>query len=182
MDAHTMSEHPDRRQLVVAIFHEQPRAESAVRALRDSGFSDDRLSVLLRPNDAVVSAEELVAIEREAEATGTDVAVGSTVGGLAGLLGGLALFSIPGLGQLLGVGVLATTIGGAAIGSALGERAAHLQTLGVPHDRTQQYGSALEAGQIILAVFADDANDVMRAREILALAEADEIDVHAAGA
>jgi uncharacterized membrane protein len=178
MDAQTMSQNPDHRQLVVAIFHEQPRAEAAVRALRDGGFGDDRLSVLFRPDNVTVSEEELVAIERDAEATGTDVAVGSTVGGLAGLLGGLALFSIPGLGPLLGVGVLATTIGGAALGSALGERAAHLQQLGVPHERTQRYGSALESGQIILAVFANDADDVMRAREILALQQADEIDVH----
>jgi uncharacterized membrane protein len=169
----------DQSQLVVAIFDDRTHAEAAVQDLQRHGFAGEQLSVLFRHDGVATSAEDAVALEREAEETSEDVAIGGTVGGLAGLLGGLAVFSIPVLGPFLGVGVLAATIGGAAIGSALGERIAHLTTLGVPQERTQRYGTALEAGHIVLAVSTSSAEQVMQAREVLTLHQADEIDVHA---
>ncbi|HEX6289958.1 MAG TPA: general stress protein [Herpetosiphonaceae bacterium] len=169
---------PHQTQLIVAIFDDQARAEAAVRDLQQQGFAEEQLSVVLHRDATQASPEEVVELDREAEETGEDVAIGGTLGGLAGLLGGLALFSIPALGPFLGVGVLATTIGGAALGSALGERVAHLVALGVPQERTRRYGQALEAGQIVLGVTARSSAEVHRAREVLALHEADEIDVH----
>lgn len=169
---------PDLPQLVVAIFDERARAQAAVQDLQQQGFTDEQLSAVFRHETTAATPEEVVALDREAEETSEDVAIGGTVGGLAGLLGGLALFSIPALGPFLGVGVLATTIGGAAVGSAVGERMANLSTLGVPHERAERYGSALEAGQVVLSVSADGPEEVMRAREILTRHQADEIDVH----
>lgn len=167
----------NERQLVLAIFSERQRAESALRALQQTGLSSDQISVLFRHDDASVTPEEAVAIDREAEATGTAVAFGGTVGGLAGLLGGIAMFSIPGLGPLFGVGVLATTLGGAALGSAAGERAVHFGQLGLPEERHGRYGTAVESGETVVAVAANNAQEVMRSREVLALEQADEIDV-----
>lgn len=166
-------------QLVLAIFDDRAHAETAVRALHERGFVPDNISVLLRHDDVTISPEEAVALDREAESTSTAVAFGSTVGGLAGLLGGLAAFSIPGVGLLLGAGVLATTIGGAALGAMAGERATHFKELGVPEDRSERYGTALESGSVVLAVSAHSADEVMQAREVLALHQAAEIDVHA---
>lgn len=177
MDTTPMTPDPNQPQLVMAIFTEQKRAEAAVQALLQQGFSNDQLSVLLRHDDVTISPAEAVAMDREAEATGTAVAFGGTVGGLAGLLGGLAMFSIPGLGPLFGVGVLATTLGGAALGSAAGERAVHFGHIGVPDERSGRYSTALEAGEVVLAVSAADAQQVMKSREVLALQQADEIDV-----
>lgn len=171
---------PNHSQLVVAILDSRERAEAAVRALHERGFAADSISVLFRHDNPEITSEEMIAMDRDAEATSTTVAIGSTVGGLAGLLGGLALFSIPGIGPLLGVGVLATTIGGAALGAAAGERATHFKELGVPDDRSERYGTALESGSVVLAVSAGSADQVMQAREVLALHQADEIDVHAA--
>lgn len=169
---------PELPQLVVAIFDERVRAQAAVQDLQQHGFDGEQLSALFRHDETSATTEEVIELDREAEETSEDVAIGGTVGGLAGLLGGLALFSIPALGPFLGVGVLATTIGGAAVGSAVGERMAHLATLGVPHERAQRYGSALESGQVVLSVSARDPHEVMRAREILTRHQADEIDVH----
>ncbi len=166
------------RQLVLATFAEQGRAGAAVHALRTRGIPDDNISVVVRHGEPEVTPEEMAALDREAEATGTDVAIGSVAGGLAGFVAGLALFSIPGLGPFLGVGVLAATLGGAALGSAVGERAAHLSTLGVPDERAERYHSALEAGNVIVAITAPDAETVMAAREVLAINGAEEIDVH----
>jgi|GEM_PF-3814313 len=178
MDVQTPTDVAEQPQLVLAIFAGRDRAETAVRALQERGFSSERISVLFRHDDATVSVQEMAAIDREAEATATDVALGSVVGGMAGLLGGLALFSIPGLGPFVGVGVLATTFGGAALGSAVGERAAYLNTLGLSNERTDRYGAALESGEVVVAITALNAAEVMQARELLALQEADEIDVH----
>ncbi len=177
MDTPDVTLRPDDAQLVLAIFTDRARAEAAVQALQQRGLADDQISVLFRHDDVTVSAEEAVAIDREAESTGTAVAVGGTVGGLAGLVGGLAMFSIPGLGPFFGVGVLATTIAGAALGSAAGERAAHFQQLGLPEERSARYSTALEAGEIVLAVQANNAQDVIASREVLAVHGADEIDV-----
>jgi uncharacterized membrane protein len=164
-------------QLVLAVFDDRAQAEAAVRALHERGFTSERISVLFR-HDVEISAAEAVALDREAESTSTAVALGSTVGGLAGLLGGLAAFSIPGIGPLLGVGVLATTLGGAALGAVAGERATHFKELGVPDDRSERYGAALESGGVVLAISAHSADEVMQARETLATQRADEIDVH----
>ncbi len=168
---------PNERQLVLAIFGDRQRAESAVRALTQTGLASDQISVLFRHDDTSITAEEAVAIDRDAEATGTAVAFGGTVGGLAGLLGGIAMFSIPGLGPLFGVGVLAATLGGAALGSAAGERAVHFGHLGLPSERHGRYGTALETGETVIAVSVNNVQEVMRSREVLALEQADEIDV-----
>lgn len=167
----------DEPQTIMAIFTERGRAESAVSGLRQRGIPEDRISLLVRHDDITVTPEEAVAIDREAESAGTAVALGGTVGGLAGLLGGLAMFSIPGIGPFLGVGVLATTIGGAALGSAAGERAAHFGRLGLSAERSSRYGSALETGEVVIAVDAQTSAEVMASREVLALQQAAEIDV-----
>ena len=166
------------KQLVLATFEEQERAANAVHALRSRGIAEDVISVVVRHDGPEVSAEQMVELDREAEATGTDVAVGSVAGGLAGFLAGLALFSIPGLGPFLGLGVLAGTLGGAAVGSAVGERTAHWRALGIPEEHAQHYHGALESGHVIVAVTAVDTATVTLAREVLEINGAGTVDVH----
>lgn len=165
-------------QLVLATFDDRTRASAAIGALQEQGIPAERISAALRQEQVEVTPEQMAAIDQEAEATGAGVAVGGAVGGLAGLLGGLALTAIPGLGPFVGLGVLASTLGGAAIGSALGERIAHLSTLGVPEQHIQRYETALEAGHIMVAVSVRDRNEAIRAREALALHAADGIEVY----
>lgn len=178
VDPQTMADQP---QLVLAIFNDRSQAETAVRTLQDRGVARDHISVLLRHDDATVTPAELTAMEREADEVGADVAVGGAVGGLAGLLGGLALFSIPGLGPFLGTGVLVSTLGGAALGSVVGERWAHSHfgSFGVPEEQSGRYGAALAAGHVVLSVSARNADEVMRAREALMLHEAEHVEVYA---
>lgn len=165
-------------QLVLAIFDSVGQAETALRALQEAGFTREDLSVLTRHTDVELTPEQAVALERDAQATSTAVAVGSTLGGLAGLLGGLALFAIPGIGALAGAGVLATTFGGAALGAAAGERAAHVHELGLPEQRSARYGQALERGEVLVAVTARDGSQARRARELLGQHAPLELDVH----
>jgi len=167
----------ESRQVVVALFDDRRFAEQAVRDLQREGFERDRISVLLRHNEADVSARELVEIDREANEEGTGIAVGSTVGGLAGLLGGLAMFSIPGIGPLLGIGVLATTVGGAALGAAAGERFAADHDWVLPEENAQRYRTAVESGSVVMAVETRSPEEVIRARQALAEHGAEEVEV-----
>lgn len=164
--------------LVLGTFDDQARAGTAVQALRLRGIPEERISLVVRHDTPEVSAEEMAAIDQEAEATGTDVAVGSMAGGLAGFVAGLALFSIPGLGPFLGIGVLAGTLGGAALGSAVGGRAGQLTDLGVPAERAERYHSAIETGHVVVAIIAPDGATIEIAREVLASNGADDLDVH----
>lgn len=173
---------PIGNQLVVALFSERDRAESAIQELQRAGFQQDQLGAVLRHSETAVDPETTEELDEEAEATSTGVAVGSVAGGLTGFLGGLALSAIPGIGPFLGAGVLATTLGGvlagAALGETLGEQAATLHHFGVPQERIEQYGSALEAGQITVSVSTHTPDEVIRAREILGAHNADEVDVY----
>jgi uncharacterized membrane protein len=165
-------------QLVLGTFDDQAHAGAAVQALRQHGVADERISLVVRHDTQEVSAEEMAAIDHEAQSTGTDVAVGSMAGGLAGFVAGLALFSIPGLGPFLGICVLASTLGGAALGSAVGERAAHLTELGIPHERAERYQTAIESGYVVVAIVAPDPAAAQLTAEVLTRNGADEIDVH----
>lgn len=167
-----------RPQIVLAIFTDESQAGRAVQTLRERGVPDQNISAIVRHEGPEVSAQEMITLDREADAIGTDVAVGSVVGGLAGFAAGLVLFSIPGLGQFLGLGVLASTLGGAALGSAAGERTAHLTALGLPEERAERYQTALGSGHVVVAVTADSPDQVQTARAVLEAEGGDEIDAH----
>ena len=169
--------HDPATQIVLAAYDAQSQANAAVDALRARGIPEAAISVALRDSTQETTAEELAEIDADSESTGTDVAIGSAAGGLLGFFAGMALFSIPGLGPFLGIGVLATTLGGAAAGSAFGERTGHLSTLGLPEDRAEHYHQALEAGRIVVAVLAADTT-VNAVRDILQANGADNVDVH----
>lgn len=166
------------RQIVIATFADRTQAQAAVHGLQQAGIPPDTISAVVRHDEVEVSSAEMAALDRESEEVGTDVAVGGTAGGVVGFLTGLALFSIPGLGPFLGVGVLATTLGGAVIGSAAGQRTAESNDFDIPEDRAQRYSGAFAAGQVIVALTTEDPQVVMQAREVFTTNGAQEIDVH----
>lgn len=166
------------RQIVIATFGDRAHATAAVEALQAQGIPPETISVVVRHDAVEVGAAEMAELDRESEAVGTDVAIGGTAGGVVGFLAGLALFSIPGLGPFLGVGVLATTLGGAVLGSAAGQRTAEFSALGLPEDRAERYSGALESGQVILALTAEDVQTAKVAHGVLEASGAQDVDVH----
>ncbi len=144
------------QQIVIATFGDQSHAREQSRRLRRKASRLKRSRLSFGTTTTEVAEAEMDEIDRESEAVGTDVAVGGAAGGVVGFLAGLALFSIPGLGPFLGAGVLATTLGGTVLGSAAGQRTAHFNALGLPHDRAERYSGALEAGNVIVAVTGVD--------------------------
>lgn len=169
-----------QEQLVVALFGDRAGAEQAIAALQQAGFGQDQIGAAVRQEQHTLTPQAEAALDQEAEATGTGVAVGSVAGSAAGIATGAALGSIGGpIGTIVGgiVGAVAGVAAGAGIGEALGERAAHTNHFGVPQERAQQYNTALQAGQIAVEVHARGVDDVLRARQVLGRFT-DEIDVY----
>ncbi len=166
------------QQIVIATFGDQSHARAAVEALRAQGIPPETISAVVRHTTTEVAEAEMDEIDRESEAVGTDVAVGGAAGGVVGFLAGLALFSIPGLGPFLGAGVLATTLGGTVLGSAAGQRTAHFNALGLPHERAERYSGALEAGNLIVAVTGVDERTAKIAHDSLTASGAEDVDMH----
>jgi uncharacterized protein (TIGR02271 family) len=66
---------------------------------------------------------------------------------------------IPGFGPAIAGGILAATLGGAAIGAAAGGLLGALTGMGVPEEEARYYESEFQAGRIILTVQADGRRD-----------------------
>jgi hypothetical protein len=80
------------------------------------------------------------------------------VGGgvVGGLLGAAAALLIPGLGPALAGGILAVTLGGAALGAVAGSFAGALTGFGVPEEEAMYYQNELEMGRTIITVKAPE--------------------------
>jgi len=167
---------------VVGIFADRSRAEAAAQRLRDSGFSNDDVELLL-PGDAP-RAESLVETD-DAEQPGVGRAIGGVVGGAVGASAGLGLAAtaasllIPGVGPVTAIGLAAAALlgaagaaGGAAAGGALEEKSQR----GVPHDELYLYRHALTHGKGVVFAFPATEDDEKRARSVLEAAGAESLD------
>lgn len=142
---------------VTALFDTYDHAASAVRALKDSGFSSDDISLVANNATGEVSADDTDAGEGAAAGAG----VGAVAGGGAGLLAGLGAIAIPGIGPVIAGGwLLATAIGaaaGAAVGGVAGGLLGALANAGVPEDEAHVYAEGVRRGGTLVTVRADDA-------------------------
>src|SRR6185436_4012281 len=96
--------------LVLGIFDNRARAESAIEALEDEGYNPKDISIVMKDT---VEGTKLV------DKTGANIvggaasgaATGGTLGALAGLLIGVGAITIPGVGGLLIGGPIALALG-----------------------------------------------------------------------
>jgi uncharacterized protein (TIGR02271 family) len=155
---------------VVGLFRDVSQAERAVRDLKDAGFSDAQIGVVMQDREQQ---------RRVAEDTGTKAGEGATagavsggvVGGALGLLAGIGALAIPGIGPIIAGGVLASTLAGAGIGAAAGGLIGALVGMGIPEEEARYYESGVRAGGILVTVEAGP--DAGEARRILVTAGAD---------
>jgi hypothetical protein len=173
----------------VGTFSSHQTAETALRELRDSGFSMDKVSVIGRDIDHHTTAagadtmsgadvsDRLSAktqqVNRETQAdegVKTGALAGGALGGLTGLLVGLGAVAIPGVGPVMLGGALATalatTLSGGAIGAAAGGLGGGLIGLGIPEERAKGYSDRVTQGDYLVMVEGSDA-EIARAESIL---------------
>src|ERR1700693_823536 len=101
---------------ITGLFDTYDNAAKTVREIEAIGIPHGDLSVVANNVDNRYEPDESNAGPDAA----TGAAVGSIVGGGAGLLAGLGLLAIPGVGPVVAAGWLVATVAGAAAGAAVG--------------------------------------------------------------
>lgn len=160
--------------MVLGVFSEPVEADKAVDELKDAGFKKEDISVIMREGGAVpAKGGRGATVAREAAA---GITTGGAIGGIAGLIIGIAAVTVPGIGALFAAGPLAlalglggvgvTTLAGAITGAAAGGIIGGLVGLGVPQKKAEIYEEAVRKGQVLLAVSTTDETNEAKANEI----------------
>jgi len=139
---------------VVGVFHDEQRAQEAVRALRQAGFQEDQISVIGRRRDQTGETTE-----------GSHIGAGAATGAAAGA-GVAALWSLgvsfgvlPVIGPVLAAGPIAAALISAAGGAAAGGILGALVGVGIPEEEAKYYESEVHAGRIVVTVRANGRYD-----------------------
>ena len=121
----------------------------------------------ITPNSAVDTPLNVTTVGKEGLTTTTpqDAAAGAAVGGgvglVAGLLAAAAAVMIPGVGLVLGGGILAGALGVAAAttaaGAAVGGVTGYLKDMGMPEQAAANVSDRLREGDYLLTVSVDPA-------------------------
>jgi hypothetical protein len=143
----------DWREIVIGVFLDPRRALDAVAALKDAGFDADDVGMLVPDPNAAGETREVSGV---GAGVGTGTVAGGVLGGLAGWLVGISALMIPGVGPLVGAGMLGATAAGAAVGASAGSIADLLTDMGVPDDAAHRYEGAVRRGGALVSVRAGD--------------------------
>ena len=106
---------------ITALFDTYDHAASAVRTLKDAGFSSADVSLVANNVDGGIAGDD-----DATEGAAAGAGVGALAGGGAGLLAGLGALAIPGIGPVIAGGWLIATAVGAVAGAAVGGAAGGL--------------------------------------------------------
>lgn len=140
--------------LLVGVFDDRMEAERAVDELEQAGFTHDSVAFVLRGGD-VARGGTLT------DAVGTKDEHGAVTGAIAGgvfggLLGAAAALVIPGVGPVIAGGILATSLGYAGAGMAIGGLLGAMKGAGMSEAEAQFYEHQFRSGKAIVTVNAGD--------------------------
>jgi hypothetical protein len=152
----------DRHNKVVGVFRTEDDAIDAIKELRSKGYTEDDISVIAQDKKEVKHIHEETGTKAP-EGAATGMATGGILGGLGGLLLGAGALAIPGIGPIVAAGPIAAALGGAAVGAGAGGIVGALVGLGIPEKEAKEYEEAVEGGDILVLV---DANEVDRHRYV----------------
>lgn len=159
---------------VFCIAKSHPQAEQIVERLQTSGFDSSEISVLLPDTEGKHDIGHVKATKAPEGAT-TGAATGGVGGGVLGLLAGIGALAIPGVGPFIAAGPIMAALSGAAVGATTGGIVGGLVGLGIPEIEAKRYEGKLKEGNYLIAVHADDSDQVDRAKDIFKAANADDI-------
>ena len=144
-----------RSGIMTGLFTDKESSESAYKSLRDRGYSDDDINVIMSDE----TRKKYYANDADSE-LGTKAAEGTGVGGAIGgtlgaIIGGVAAIGtnlvLPGLGLVVW-GPLAAALAGAGAGGLTGGLVGALIGWGIPEDRAKAYESGIKNGGTVLGV------------------------------
>ena len=151
---------------VYGIFRNRAELENAVDALKDAGFRDTDISVLLPDN---VGNKEFAHEKntKAPEGTAAGATTGAVIGGALGWLSGIGALAIPGLGPFIAAGPILAALGGLGAGGVIGGIVGALVGMGIPEYEAKRYEGMIKEGGMLLSVHCDSSDWVKRAKEIL---------------
>lgn len=149
---------------IVALYDDMDTAHKVVRDLRDSGVSNNDIS-LVAQDAAGEYGQHVTSKSDTSDGASTGAGVGAVVGGIGGLLVGLGALTIPGIGPVLAAGPLATAVtallgagAGAVAGSVAGGLLGALIDMGIPEEHAGYYAEGVRRGGALVTVDSDDTN------------------------
>jgi hypothetical protein len=159
---------------VFCIATTRSQAEEIVDCLKDSGFSNNDVSVLF-PDRETTRDFAHVKNTKAPEGIATGAGTGGVVGGALGWLAGIGALAIPGVGPFIAAGPIMAALSGAAMGATVGGIAGGLIGLGIPELEAKRYEGKIKAGNILLSVHAESSGEIKAAEQIFRDAGAQDI-------
>jgi len=159
---------------VFCIAKSEEQATNIVNQLKEAGFSNNDVSVLL-PDRAGSRDFAHEHHTKAPEGVATGAIAGGVMAGVLGWLVGIGSLAIPGVGPLIAAGPILAALSGAAAGGAVGGLAGGLVGLGIPEYEAKQYEGKVKNGNILISVHTEDSKERSIAKKIFDRAHADDI-------
>jgi hypothetical protein len=142
--------------MLTGLFRDQESTEGAYRSLRERGYSDDEINVIMsdetRNRYYGDDAGDSELGSKALEGAGTGGAIGGTLGAV---IGGIAALGtnvvLPGVGLVVW-GPIAAALAGAGAGGLTGGLVGALIGWGIPEDRAKMYESGIREGGTVVGV------------------------------
>ena len=163
-----------KRKSVFGIYGTRMGVERAVSALRDAGFPNSDVSVLLPENMGANRAGHGKKYKGPGR-RGKRRQRGRRFGGAFGWLVGLGALAIPGLGPFIAAGPLVAALAGVGVGGAVGGFTGAAIGLGIPEYEAKMYEGRLAKGGILVAVHCETSGEIVRAKEVMQSTGAEDI-------
>jgi hypothetical protein len=167
---------------IFGVYYDKAQATASVESITDSGFPADEVSILA---PETLGFKDL-AHDRHAKAGSSTAVVTSSVaiGGTLGLVAGVGALAIPGIGPLLAAGPLLGALAGMGAGGVVGGAIDAIDAAGPAVHAAKVYEGHIREGGILVSVNCRSADEIARAKELLARTGAQAIsssDEYAAG-
>lgn len=154
MNNQATSRQEDRRMLT-GMFRDRDSTEGAYRSLRDRGYSDDDINVMMSDetrNKYYSDGDTALEDNKALEGLGTGSAIGGTLGAIIGGISAIGTnVLLPGLGLVVW-GPIAAALAGAGAGGLTGGLVGALIGWGIPEDRAKEYEAGIREGGTVLGV------------------------------
>lgn len=151
--------------LLTGMFTDKESTESAYRSLRDRGYSDDEINVVMSDDTRKKyygdgkSTTETELGTKAAEGMGYGSAIGGTLGAVIGGIAALGTnLVLPGVGLVVW-GPIAAALAGAGAGATTGGWVGALIGYGIPEDRAKEYEEGIRNGGTVLGVSPKSSED-----------------------
>ncbi len=147
----------EQNRLMTGLFNDRESTERAYRSLRDRGYTNDDINVMMsdKTRDEWFTEDDYADDElgsKALEGAGAGSAIGGTLGAI---IGGIAAIGtnvlLPGLGLVV-AGPLAAALAGAGAGGLTGGLVGALIGSGIPEERAKYYDEGIRSGGAVVGV------------------------------